>query len=384
MKRLSLQSDDSRRMIRHIGIAAAALALGLVASLAVAHAQGKAAGPFGVGAPEIGAQTSTIGIFGWIAVEQAAFLRTLTSSLKAFRTDPHAGLILIGISAIYGVFHAAGPGHGKAVIASYLIANKQTLRRGIGLSFISAFFQGLVAVTFVSIARFVFDVTAIEMTAATEALELASALLITALGLWLVVTKVFRIKLWPSKTEDATARDDLSTTRTSANHVHDANCGHTLFVGLGAPRLAGATAGGPGSFASGAMVCADCGSTHMPDPAMLAGPMNWRKAIGAIIAVGVRPCSGAIIILVFAFSMRMYAAGILSVAAMSLGTGVTVSALAGFAVFMKDRAVDLAGRNSTLADRLVRAAEILAAIGVLALGSLLLGATLAGMPIVGT
>lgn len=379
MNQLSLRSTC------RIGIGAVALTLSLAVSLVAAHAQGTAAGPFGVGAPEIGAQTSTIGIFGWIAVEQAAFLRTLTSSLKAFRTDPHAGLILIGISAIYGVFHAAGPGHGKAVIASYLIANKQTLRRGIVLSFISAFFQGLVAVTFVAIARFIFDVTAVEMTAATEALELASALLVTALGLWLVATKVFRIKLWRSKSEDEPTPGGFSATRISANHTHTANCGHTMFAGLGAPKLAGAAAGGVGSFSSsGAMVCADCGSTHMPDPAMIAGPMNWRKAIGAIIAVGVRPCSGAIIILVFAFSMRMYAAGILSVAAMSLGTGVTVSALAGFAVFMKDRAVDLAGRNSTLADRLVRAAEILAAVGVLALGSLLLGATLAGMPIMGT
>jgi nickel/cobalt exporter len=379
MKHLSLRST------RHIGSVAAALTLGLAASLAAAHAQGTAAGPFGVGAPEIGAQTSTIGIFGWIAVEQAAFLRTLTSSLKAFRTDPHAGLILIGISAIYGVFHAAGPGHGKAVIASYLIANKQTLRRGIVLSFISAFFQGLVAVTFVSIARFIFDVTAVQMTAATEALELASALLVTGLGLWLVATKVFRIKFWRSKNEDDATAGGFSATRGSADHVHSANCGHTLFAGLGAPKLAGATAGGAAAFSSsGSMVCADCGSTHMPDPAMLVGPMNWKKAIGAIIAVGVRPCSGAIIILVFAFSMRMYAAGVLSVAAMSLGTGVTVSALAGFAVFMKDRAVGLAGRDSALSSMLVRAAEILAALGVLAMGSLLLGATLTGLPIMGT
>ncbi len=379
MKHLSLRSAH------RIGFAAAALTLGLAASLASAHAQGTAAGPFGVGAPEIGAQPMMYGIFGWIALEQANFLRTLTSSLKAFRTDPHAGLILIGISAIYGVFHAVGPGHGKAVISSYLIANKQTLRRGIVLSFISAFFQGVVAVAFVSIARFIFDVTAVEMTRATEALELTSALLVTGLGLWLVATKVFRIRFWRSKAEDTSASGGFSAAPVSTRHVHSANCGHTMFAGLGAPKLAGAAVAAGGSFASsGAMVCADCGSTHMPDPAMLTGPMNWRKAVGAIISVGIRPCSGAIIILVFAFSMRMYAAGVLSVAAMSLGTGVTVSALAGFAVFMKDRAVDLAGRNSIFAERIVRVAEILAAIGVLALGAMLLGATLAGMPIAGT
>eukprot|EP01037_Dinobryon_pediforme_P023380 gene23380-24810_t len=76
------------------------------------------------------------------------------------RSDPHAAWLLVGLSFCYGIFHAAGPGHGKAVIASYVIANRQTLRRGIALSFVSAVFQGLVAIAFVSALRFIFNVTA--------------------------------------------------------------------------------------------------------------------------------------------------------------------------------------------------------------------------------
>jgi nickel/cobalt exporter len=366
---------------RRTAFIAAGATICVLAVVATAHAQGTAAGPFGVGAPEVGAETSASGIFGWIAAEQAAFYKLLTGALKALKTDPRASVLLVAVSAAYGVFHAAGPGHGKAVIASYLIANKQTLNRGIVLSFISAFFQGIVAVAFVAVARFLFDVTAVEMTAATEGLELVSALMITALGLWLVATKVFRWTPWRSASQPA-ADDTLRSAAAQNIHVHGINCGHTMFSGLGSPQFAAASVG-VGSFAADTMVCADCGSTHMPDPAMLAGPMNWKKAIGAIAAVGVRPCSGAIIILVFAFSQRMYSAGILSVLAMSLGTGITVSVLAGLAVYMKDRAVGLAGLESPLAGRIVRAAEMLAAFAVLAMGTLLLGATLVGMPIMG-
>jgi ABC-type nickel/cobalt efflux system permease component RcnA len=347
-----------------VAIAAAALHL----TTGIAHAQG--AGPFGVGAPEVGAQTSAVGIFGWIAAEQAEFYKALTAALKAIREDPNAAVLLSGLSFAYGMFHAAGPGHGKAVIASYIIANKQTLRRGIILSFVSALFQGIVAVAFVSIARFIFDVTAVQMTFATEGLELTSAMMITTLGLWLVATKVFRLKIG-NRAESAEVTDIADAADPA--HIHSADCSHALFGSL-QPGNQRQPAG------SAMMVCADCGSTHMPDPTMIEGPFNWRRAISAIAAVGVRPCSGAIIILVFAFSQRLYTAGVLSVLAMSLGTGITVAALATFAVFMKDRAVGLAGIDSPAGAIVVRSAEVLAALGVLAMGSLLLGATLMGGP----
>jgi ABC-type nickel/cobalt efflux system permease component RcnA len=346
---------------------AAAAVAGLDLSLGAAHAQG--AGPFGVGAPEAGAQTSATGLLGWIAAEQGEFYKALTAALKAIRNDPNAGLLLCGLSFAYGMFHAAGPGHGKAVISSYIIANHQTLRRGIILSFISALFQGLVAIAFVSVARFIFDVTAVQMTFATEGLELTSGLMITSLGLWLVATKVFGVKI--GKRPESAEFTDIADAADPA-HEHSADCTHALFGSL--------QPGGQRKSGGGIMVCADCGSSHMPDPSLIEGPFDWKKAISAIAAVGVRPCSGAIIILVFAFSQRLYMAGVLSVAAMSLGTGITVAALATFAVFMKDRAVSLAGIDSPAGGIIVRSAEVVAAFGVLVMGSLLLGATLMGGP----
>ena len=59
------------------------------------------------------------------------------------RTDGSKMWLLVGLSFAYGIFHAAGPGHGKAVISSYMLANEVALRRGILLSFVSAFLQAL-------------------------------------------------------------------------------------------------------------------------------------------------------------------------------------------------------------------------------------------------
>ena len=68
------------------------------------------------------------------------------------KTDYTAVAGLFGISFLYGVFHAAGPGHGKAVISSYLFANNETWRRGVVLSCASAMLQALVAILLVGIA----------------------------------------------------------------------------------------------------------------------------------------------------------------------------------------------------------------------------------------
>ena len=70
----------------------------------------------------------------------------MTGALKDMRENPWAASTLVGLSFAYGVFHAAGPGHGKAVISSYMLANEVALRRGVMLSFVSAFLQAATAI----------------------------------------------------------------------------------------------------------------------------------------------------------------------------------------------------------------------------------------------
>jgi ABC-type nickel/cobalt efflux system permease component RcnA len=81
-----------------------------------------------------------------------------------------------------------------------------------------------------------------------------------------------------------------------------------------------------------------CGHSHGPEPGELAGPGGWRRGFGAIFAVGVRPCSGAILVLVFALAQGLFWAGIAATFVMGLGTAITVAAIAVIAVSAKDLA----------------------------------------------
>jgi len=102
------------------------------------------------------------------------------------------------------------------------------------------------------------------------------------------------------------------------------------------------------------------------------------RAWSAILAVGVRPCSGAIIVLVFALSQGLFVAGVASAIVMGLGTGLTVAVLAALAVGARGAAVRLAGADSAVGVRAVRGLEILAAAGVMLFGLIMLGGAIAG------
>jgi len=130
-------------------------------------------------------------------------------------------------------------------------------------------------------------------------------------------------------------------------------------------------------------VCAECGHSHAPDPTKLGGAeFDWRTAWSAIMAVGLRPCTGALIVLTFAFLNGLWAAGIASVLAMSIGTAITVSALATAAVLAKNLAVRLAG-GGAVSGAIQSAFEIGGALLVFLLGLTLLAASLQGVRLTG-
>src|SRR3954451_19874493 len=129
-------------------------------------------------------------ILMWINLRQQEFYRALAMAMKAMREDGSKMWLLIGLSFAYGIFHAAGPGHGKAVISSYMVANEVALRRGILLSFVSALLQGLTAVAVMAVAYFVLRGTAISMTDAAWFMEIMSFVFVTLFGAWLLWRKL--------------------------------------------------------------------------------------------------------------------------------------------------------------------------------------------------
>ena len=117
--------------------------------------------PFAVGGYEGGGAST--GLTGWLLNQQSELTHLMSAHLKALSADPHAFWGLAGLGLLYGVFHAAGPGHGKAVIASYMMASDRAVKRGVALAFLAALMQGAVAVALVGVAALVFNATAREM-----------------------------------------------------------------------------------------------------------------------------------------------------------------------------------------------------------------------------
>ncbi|SIR00485.1 ABC-type nickel/cobalt efflux system, permease component RcnA [Rhizobium sp. RU20A] len=340
-----------------------------LAAFGAAHAQS----PLGIGSAEPGfsATGPLRPLLSWVNGEQQAFYRTLTGALRAMRDDPWQLWSLIGLSFAYGVFHAAGPGHGKAVISSYMLANETELKRGVLLSFLSSLLQGLVAVLMVGATYLLLRGTSITMTAATQALEIASFALIALFGAWLLIRKLMKLRTARAPVMVPAMAVAGGMTVNMGGHARTSNNDHAHGHGTRGLHHHGHVhhTHGPGE------VC-DCGHAHAPDPSMLKGDrFAWSEAWSAILAVGLRPCSGALIVLSFALLNGLYLGGVLSVLAMSIGTAITVSALATMAVSAKGLAVRYASSAST-ASRIGTAIEIAGAALVMIMGLLLLGAAL--------
>ena len=326
-----------------------ALLLLAVAGLALAQAPH----PFAV--PERTLNTPSPGWFsewaGHIAIWQSQFYRQLTAAVRAWKQDGFEAWWLLALSFGYGVFHALGPGHGKAVLSAYVLANRETLRNGAILAFVSALLQALVAIVMVGVAAGILNATGALLNQVTAWLELGAYAMLVLLGAWLVFKHLLNpIALtWQARRaghhhhgHDAHVHGGHHAAHQHV-HQHDDACG--------------------------------CGHAHFPDPAQVAGQLSWRKAWGAIVAIGLRPCSGAILVLVFALSQQFFVAGVAAALAMGLGTGITVALLA-MASLSLGRLAEAAGggEKRPWGKRVAASMQALAALAVLFLGLLLFSA----------
>ena len=322
-----------------IGVAAAVVLLALDSAVHVLMAQNPFGGPRPSAEPQVG------GIVGWLLSKQSEFYREMSSTIRAAKSDGSAVWALLVISFAYGIFHAAGPGHGKAVISSYLVANQETARRGIVLSFASALMQSLVAVVIVGICALLLNATARTMCGAEKVIEIVSYALIAAFGARLVWTKgggfIRALQApppLPAMALAAAAPHDQGIH--GHDHPHEHSPAHAHVAHHGREH------------------CHDdhghdhdhvhdehCGHSHGPVPRELAGPGGWRRGFGTIFAVGLRPCSGAILVLVFALAQGMFWAGIAATLVMGLGTAITVATIAVLAVSAKDLARRMSGAS---------------------------------------
>jgi len=315
--------------------------------------------PFGV--PR-GAPSSEVGGFaGWILAKQAEFYRTLSGLIRASKADGSAAYTLLGISFLYGIFHAAGPGHGKAVISSYLVANNETWRRGIVLSFASAILQAVTAIAIVGIAAALLGATAKAMGNTVRVIEIVSYSLIILIGLRLLWVKgrAFLRLLHGEKpadhAHDHSHHHHHAHERQHDHHDHHHHHGH-----------------GHSHHHAHDDEASAWGHAHAPEPKELTGRHWLRHGLAAIVAVGLRPCSGAIIVLVFALAQGLFWIGVASTFVMGLGTAITVAAIATLAVGARGLAGRLAQTKPGAGMLLVRGLETVAALVIVLFGAALL------------
>ena len=284
----------------------------------------------------------------WLTAWQAEINRQLASAVRDIHTGNPllATLVLAGLSFAYGVLHAAGPGHGKAVISSYVLANERTVRRGIALSFLAALIQGLSALVVVAILVLVLKATGLTMKATEAWLETASWALVAAVGAWLLWGQLRRLPHKPALAHSGHAHQGHGHHHHHDHHAHDHDG-------------------------------ACCDHAHMPDPKQLEGEWSWRKALPIALAVGVRPCTGAILVLVFAIGQGLLWAGVFATFAMAIGTAITVSALAALAVGSRELAARI-GNRSVGSERVRIAAGIGGSALVMLLGAVFFFGSLNG------
>ncbi|MDX5366846.1 MAG: nickel/cobalt transporter [Alphaproteobacteria bacterium] len=279
----------------------------------------------------------------YIVAMQQDYYRAMAGALRAVNLQQSVAAVwgLVSISFLYGVFHAAGPGHGKIVVTSYLLADERDVHRGILLAFLSAFAQAVTAILIVGILAMIIGLSSRGTADAVPVIERASFILIAGVGLWLIWQAASRAR-GHGHAHHHHAHDH------SHEHPHGPECSH------------------------------DHAHAHMPTPAEIRAASDWKGMAAMILSVGLRPCSGAILVLLFALTQGAFAVGVLSAVAMSVGTAITVSALAILTVFSKNVALRFAGTvDSPRTRRIELGLRLAGGIALVLLGGMLLWASLA-------
>jgi nickel/cobalt transporter (NicO) family protein len=213
-----------------------------------------------------------------------------------------AAWTLMLLSFGYGVLHALGPGHGKMVVSTYLMSHRARVGHAIALSVWSACVQAISAICLVGSAAWLAHEGLGGVLTQAATLDLVSYVSLLCVGLvtvWSIVTRrdccdEGRITLIPKR------RAGLFAIRRDNN---DSQHGRYL----GASSLASRRA------PNWTRVDEKAGNVWISRQIVMTG-----------LAVGVRPCVGAIFVLIAALANGMFLVGVLSAFAMAAGVSLTV------------------------------------------------------------
>lgn len=205
-------------------------------------------------------------VLGKIMAWQHRLNTKLTEQIKEIEDERSLNTLLplIFISFFYGVLHAAGPGHGKVVVFSYFISRKANVKKGLFLGNLISLFHAISGVVIVLILYFIVKIAYLSpFEAISHKIKLVSYSLIVLIGIFLLLNSIF----------DITAKFNISTRR------HD---------------------------------------SYGESP-------TSRDVLPIALAVGMVPCPGVVIIMLFALSFNLLNIGLAMSFIMALGMAVTIT-----------------------------------------------------------
>lgn len=211
-----------------------------------------------------------------------------------------AGLSLSALSFLYGVLHSLGPGHGKLIVTTYIATHPTKVKLSLLLTILSALLQAIVAILLVSMLLMIFHSSMHEVNEQANLFITLSFYIIILLGIVVVIRSIrFIYKEIYSKQKNIATNNPLDSndhSATSENQEHTDSCG--------------------------------CGHKHFAGAKEINNASSFKEYLVIILSIGLRPCTGAIMVLLFANMVGIYWLGILSAFIMAIGTAITTSTIA--------------------------------------------------------
>lgn len=236
------------------------------------------------------------GLTHWAAARQREAQNLMAGALRGLRAGkPGATATLMLICFGYGFVHAVGPGHGKVLIGGYGMGTQVAFARLASLSVLASLAQALTAVVLVWGGLTIFDLSREALTGLSEnTMADVSAMMIIGVGLWLAwrgIRQLLHAGQGPEIVHDH-------------HHHHDENCG--------------------------------CGHAHGPSIEDAAKTRSIRDAVVLIAGIAIRPCTGAVFLLLLTWRMGIFATGIVATFAMGLGTASVTLVVAGLSIWARN------------------------------------------------
>jgi len=231
-----------------------------------------------------------------------------------------AGLSLIGLSFMYGVLHSVGPGHGKLIVTTYIATQEAKVKLSLIITLLSSLVQAFVAVGLVSVLLMLFDASMREVNQKADLLIPLSFCTVVLLGIVIIfrnLVLMYRVikkhknsenqgisngsdrvikRLTPVAPSVLATKYAAPASSLLVDHEHHDNCG--------------------------------CGHQHVVAPELINDASSFKEYLAIILSIGIRPCTGAIMVLLFANMLDIYWLGIVSAVVMALGTALTTSTIA--------------------------------------------------------